>query len=213
MLKQSINLIPARRELYQAKLVFYLFIASLTMFFVASLITYCMIRVEAFRSIQQTYDAATNTMVATTRSYESLKVPASFWASTSLLIVISVFLQRAVWFVCRECIYKFRSSLMWAWAAAVIFVLIQTFGMAELVSNHFSQSDGSTKVYGMSFTLAFIHALHVLGGMVFLGYVIYQSFQGKYDHERHWAVDHCAGYWHFLDIVWVVMLAVFAITK
>ena len=91
MLKQSINLIPARRELYQAKLVFYLFIASLTMFFVASLITYCMIRVEAFRSIQQTYDAATNTMVATTRSYESLKVPASFWASTSLLIVISVF--------------------------------------------------------------------------------------------------------------------------
>ena len=206
-------MIPARRELYQAKLVFYLFIASLTMFFVASLVTYCMIRVEAFRTIQQSYDAATNTMVASSRNYEPLKVPVSFWASTSLLIVISIFLQRAVWFVRRESINHFRQCLIWAWAAAVIFVVIQAFGMSELVANHFRLDDGSTKVYGMSFTLAFIHALHVLGGMAFLGYVIFQSFRGKYDHERHWAVDHCAGYWHFLDIVWLTMLLVFAITK
>ena len=213
MLKQSINLVPGRRELYQAKMVFYLFIASLTMFFAASLITYCMIRIEAFRTIQQTYDAATNTMVASSRSYETLKVPTTFWASTILLVVISVFLQRAVGFVRRESIPQFRSCLIWAWAAAVGFSAIQMFGMSELIANHYSAADGSTKVYGMSFTLAFIHALHVLGGMIFLGYVIYQSFRGKYDHERHWAVDHCAGYWHFLDVVWIVMLAVFAIAK
>ena len=35
MLKQSISLVPARRDLYQATLVFYLFLASLTMFFLA----------------------------------------------------------------------------------------------------------------------------------------------------------------------------------
>ena len=33
MLKQSLLLVPARRDLYQAKLVFYLFLASLGMFF------------------------------------------------------------------------------------------------------------------------------------------------------------------------------------
>ena len=38
MLKNSITLIPARKQLYQAKLVFYLFLASLAMFFVASMI-------------------------------------------------------------------------------------------------------------------------------------------------------------------------------
>ena len=214
MLKQSLNLIPARRELYQAKLFFYLFIASLTMFFVASLITYCLVRVEGFRTIQQTYDAATNTMVASNRQYEALRLPISFWASTTLLVAISVLLQRAVYLVSREQINQFRGCLIWAWVCAVVFVVVQSFGMADLVANHFRQlENGSTKVYGMSFTLAFIHALHVLGGLVFLGYVIFQSFQGKYDHERHWAVDHCAGYWHFLDVVWVVMLLVFAITK
>lgn len=213
MLKQSINLVPARRDLYQAKLVFYLFIASLSMFFIASIITYCVIRVDAFRSLQYTYDSATDSMVATSRFYEALKLPVSFWASTGLLVFISVFLQRSVSFVRREQQLQFRKCLMWAWALAVAFVVIQAFGLYELIIHHFSQSDGSTKVYGMSFTLALIHALHVLGGMVFLGYVIYQALRDRYDHERHWAVDHCAGYWHFLDVVWVTMLIVFAVTK
>ena len=213
MLKQSINLVPVRRDLYQAKLVFYLFIASLSMFFLASIITYCLVRAEAFQSIQRTYDSTTNTMVANTRIYESLRLPVSFWTSTLMLVLISVFLQRAVWFVRRENQTKLRSCLIWAWAIAVGFLVVQTFGMSELFTHHFSQTDGSTKVYGMSFTLAFLHALHVLGGMFFLAYVIYQSFRNRYDHERHWPVDHCAGYWHFLDLVWVSMLIVFAVTK
>ena len=213
MLKQSISLVPARRDLYQAKLVFYLFLASLAMFFLASIVTYCVIRVEAFRSVQQTYDAATNSMVSASRQYESLKLPFSFWASTSLLILISVFLQRAVWFVQRESQFQFKKALLWAFSFGVLFVVVQCFGMSELFTNHFRQSDGSTKVYGMSFTLAFIHALHVLGGIVFLGFVIFQAFRSRYDHERHWAVDHCAGYWHFLDVVWVCMLLVFVITR
>ena len=213
MLKHSINLVPARRDLYQAKLVFYLFIASLTMFFISSLITYCVIRTESFRSLQYSYDAATATFIPTSRTYEPLRLPVSFWLSTALLVGISVFLQRAVWFVRRESQNQFRHCLIWAWGISVAFVVIQCFGMGELVTHHFSQTDGSTKVYGMSFTLALIHALHVIGGMIFLAFVIYQSFRNKYDHERHWAVDHCAGYWHFLDVVWVAMLIVFAITK
>ena len=198
MLKNSINLVPARRDLYQAKLVFWLFIASLTMFFVASLVTYLIIRTQAFQPIQ--------------REYESLKIPTTFWTSTALLVLISIFLQRASWLVHREKQVGFRRWLVWAMLAATVFVAIQWVGMRDLIAHHFTQDDGSTKVYGMSFTLALIHALHVLGGMVFLGYVIYQAFRDRYDHERHWAVDHCAGYWHFLDVVWVTMLAMFFFT-
>ena len=84
---------------------------------------------------------------------------------------------------------------------------------SSLLSQHFSVSDGSNKIYGMSFTLSFIHALHVIGGMVFLGYVIFQASRNRYDHERHWAVDHCASYWHFLDIVWACMLVTFFVAR
>ena len=199
MLKQSISLVPARRDLYQATMVFYLFLASLTMFFLASLATYCIIRTQAFQPIQ--------------RSYEALQLPISFWISTLLLVAISVLLQRACWLVHRERQLEFRRWLIWAWFVSFTFVFIQAIGMDQLLTHHFTQTDGSTKVYGMSFTLALIHALHVLGGMIFLAFIIIQSLRNKYDHERHWAVNHCAAYWHFLDVVWFSMLIVFVVTK
>ncbi len=168
MLKQSINLIPARRDLYQASMVFYLFLASLGMFFFGSLITYLVIRDQAFRPIP---DAVPNSIATMgPEIYQPLTVPMTFWISTVVLVLVGILLQRASWLVHRERQVDFRRLLMWAWFAAVVFLLIQGWGMKDLLTQHFSQSDGSTKVYGMSFTLSFIHALHVLGGMAFLGF-------------------------------------------
>lgn len=211
MLKQSINLVPARPDMYQAKLVFYLFLASLGMFFVASLITYLIVRHHAFHPIPDAIPGSFLTLGP--ENYQSLKLPVSFWVSTAVLVLVSVFLQRACWLVHRERQTEFRRWLIWALVAAATFVLIQAFGLADLLGQHFSKSDGSMKVYGMSFTLSFIHALHVIGGMGFLGFVIYQASRDRYDHERHWAVDHCASYWHFLDVVWACMLITFLVTQ
>jgi cytochrome c oxidase subunit 3 len=210
MLKQSINLIPARRDLYQAKMLFYLFLASLGMFFLGSMVTYLVIRDQAFHPIPDAVPGSILTQGP--EIYQSLKLPLTFWVSTGMLVLVSVFLQRAVWLVHRERQLDFRRLLVWASVAAVLFVLIQGWGLADLLTQHFSESDGSTKVYGMSFTLSFIHALHVIGGMGFLGWVIYQAKRDRYDHERHWAVDHCASYWHFLDVVWACMLITFVVT-
>lgn len=211
MLKQSISLVPARPDLYQAKLVFYLFLASLSTFFVASLITYLIIRDHAFRPIEDAIPGSFLTQGP--EVYQSLTLPLTFWISTVVLVLVSVLLQRACWLIRRERQTDFRRWLIWSLVAASGFVLIQTFGLGDLLSQHFSKSDGSMKVYGMSFTLAFIHALHVLGGMAFLGFIIYQAFRNRYDHERHWAVDHCASYWHFLDVVWACMLITFVVTR
>ena len=145
MLKQSINLVPARPDLYQAKLVFYLFLASLGMFFVASLITYLVVRDQAFNPIA---DAVPNSIATMgPEIYQPLKLPTTFWISTAVLIVVSVCLQRACWLIHRERQVDFRRLLMMAWFAAVAFVLIQGFGMYDLLTHHFSQSDGSTKCH------------------------------------------------------------------
>ncbi len=214
MLKQSISLVPARRDLYQAKLLFWLFMGSLGMFFIASLITYCAIRVQAFQpTVVVGAAGAANADQIVHLTYEPLVIPFSFWSSTALLLLTSLFLQRAVWLVHRERQVEFRRWLLWAWCSALVFMLVQTLGMQQLLEHHFTKSDGSTKVYGMSFSLALVHALHVLGGMGFLGFIIFGAMRNRYDHERHWAVDHCAGYWHFLDIVWICMLVVFAVAR
>ncbi len=199
MLKNALVLQKNRIELRQAKWVFFLFIASLGVFFLATLVSYCIIRVQAFQPVK--------------RDYVELSLPASFWVSTAFLIVASVCLQRGVWLVHRQRIVEFRRWLLVAMVAASAFVIAQLFGMNHLLQIHFTQLDGSTKVYGLSCTLAFVHALHVIGGMIYLGYVLIQAYRNRYDHERHWAVDNCAGYWHFLDVVWFAMLATFLITR
>lgn len=208
MLKSSLTMVPARREHYQSKLVFLLFLASLGMFFIGSLITYLTIREQAFTPIP---DAVPGSILDRgPQVYESLRIPTSFWVSTIALVFVSGFLHRASWSIHRERQSEFKLLLGLAWIAALVFTLIQGFGMAWLLEQHFSDGgDGSMKVFGMSFTLAMIHALHVIGGMVFLGFVIYQAFRDRYDHERHFAVDNCANYWHFLDVVWICMLGVF----
>lgn len=211
MLRKSINLVPYRQELYRAKLMFYLFLVSLGMFFIGSLITYLLIRRQAFAPHP---DAIPGTpMAAGPDAYVRLEIPLSFWISTAALVVISYCLQKAVGAVRREKQTELCSWLTWSMIGAIAFVLIQSFGMYDLFEQHFSATDGSTKVYGMTFAMAFIHALHVVGGIIFLGFVLLQANRNVYDHERHWAVDHCASYWHFLDIVWVCMLVTFLITK
>ena len=211
LLNQSMHLIPARKQLYQAKLGFWLFLGSLGMFFLASLLTYTIVRDQAFNPIADAVPGSILDQGPT--HYTALELPTTFWLSTVVLVLISVGMHRATWLVRREQQAAFRNWLVLSAIAVCAFIIIQGLGLAQLMETHLSTSDGSTKVYGMSFSLSFIHALHVFGGAIFLGYVVYQANLGKYDHERHWAVDNCASYWHFLDAVWVCMLVTFVITQ
>lgn len=200
MLKKSWLLMSGRRELYRSKLVFHLFLLSLSVFFTAGMLTYLFLRMNTFRRGELI-------------NYVPLQIPLSFWLSTGILFVVSFALHNAV-----SAIHVNRMALFhrWLWIgtiAAILFTLVQAFGMRQLLAVHFSASDGSTKAFGICFTMAFLHALHVLGGLVFLGFVIRQSLHQRYDHERHWAVDNCASYWHFLDVVWIIMLLTFFVAR
>lgn len=197
-IKSSLKNIGIRQNVFRAKLIFYLFLASLGIFFFAGMLSYYIIRTQSFQPI--------------TREYLNLRLPTSFWVSTITLLFISGFLQRAVWCIRREKQVAFRRYLILAWLSAFAFLVIQYSGMHSLYNTHFTMADGSTKAYGLCFTMAFLHALHVVGGMVFLGFIIYRGFANKYDHEHNYAVEHCAAYWHFLDVVWVAMLITFAVT-
>lgn len=198
MLKDKLSLLASRRDLHQARWLFWTFLASLGMFFAATLATYIIIR--------------TQSTLAVRRTYTPLELPVAIWISTVLMVLTSVLLERAVWFVRRERQEPYRQSLAWAAWSAGGFLLVQVVAMGQLLLRHFSTIDGSTKFYGFSFALAFVHALHVLGGVVFLVWIIFRTRQNRIDHERYWSVSHCAGYWHFLDVVWVAMLATFLLT-
>ncbi len=194
-LKTSPVVWPARRDIYRAKLVFYLFLVSLAVFFAAGLATYLIIRNMAMRPIGV--------------EYVPFQLPWIFVGSTLLLLVVSGALQFGVHSIRRENQHKFMTAMGVAWIAASAFLVLQAVGLQDLLQTHFMREDGSTKVFGMTFVMAFLHALHVVGGMGFMGFVIFQGARHRYDHERNYAVEHLAAYWHFLDVIWLLLLAAF----
>jgi cytochrome c oxidase subunit 3 len=70
-----------------------------------------------------------------------------------------------------------------------------------LAAAHLSTREG---VAGSVFyTMTGFHAFHVLTGLIFLWIVYRNGQRGLYSAERHFAVEACAIYWHFVDVVWI----------
>lgn len=53
------------------------------------------------------------------------------------------------------------------------------------------------------FAMTGMHALHVISGIVFILIVWNLARKGKFSKERHWGVESCAIYWHYVDVVWI----------
>jgi len=59
------------------------------------------------------------------------------------------------------------------------------------------------------FVLTGLHAAHVAGGLVAVGYLIVRAFQGGFTKTNNGAVENIGLYWHFVDIVWMFLFPLF----
>ena len=53
------------------------------------------------------------------------------------------------------------------------------------------------------FLMTGMHAFHVLTGLAFIFIAWNLGRKGHFSAERHWGVEACAIYWHFVDLVWI----------
>jgi heme/copper-type cytochrome/quinol oxidase subunit 3 len=64
------------------------------------------------------------------------------------------------------------------------------------------------KVFGSAFfTLTGFHGLHVTIGVLFLLICLIRSLRGDFTPKNHFAVEAAEMYWHFVDIVWIVVFS------
>jgi heme/copper-type cytochrome/quinol oxidase subunit 3 len=166
-----------------------LFLASLSMLFIASLIGYFVIRIFGANSPRG----------------RVLQLPWILWISTVVMITSSVTMTRALGAIRAERRSEFRRWLIVTTALAVTFVAIQTPAMVEMLRKHARLESTGMRLYGLLFFLVLLHALHVVGGLLMLAIVLVGANRGEYDHENHATVRNLTFYWHFLDGVWLLM--------
>jgi heme/copper-type cytochrome/quinol oxidase subunit 3 len=91
------------------------------------------------------------------------------------------------------------------------FMLGLTFLLLQIVAEYPHQltiSPPSSGTYGtLFFALTGLHGAHVAIGLLFSAWVQARAWRGAFDGHRHVTVQNFAMYWHFVDTVWVFVLA------
>jgi len=73
-----------------------------------------------------------------------------------------------------------------------------------------TQSNAEAKrIFGMAFfSLTGFHGFHVLIGLIWGIFIFWNAFTGKYTQQKHFAVEFFGLYWHFVDVVWIIIFTV-----
>jgi len=69
---------------------------------------------------------------------------------------------------------------------------------------------GDSGIFGAGFyTLTGMHGFHVFCGVIYLTILLLQAAQGKYTFKRYTGLTLGTLYWHFVDVIWVVLFSIF----
>lgn len=94
----------------------------------------------------------------------------------------------------------------WLWVAGVLaslFLLTQAANWFEMQP----PNDAPSLYLSTFYILTGVHALHVIGGFVPLGFVVHHASKLQYSSSRHEGLSLCAQYWHYLGVVWLVLVS------
>jgi len=131
------------------------------------------------------------------------------WANTAVLLLSSLLLELAR----RSLKTGRRTAFNRYWTAATVlgalFLLGQAAAWRELyAAGIFVATNPSSSFF---YLLTAAHGLHILGGLTALVYVDVQALRLRLGPGKRTAVDVSAMFWHFVDGLWLFLMALFLV--
>ncbi|MEZ5988614.1 MAG: cytochrome c oxidase subunit 3 [Planctomycetota bacterium] len=134
-----------------------------------------------------------------------LTLPLLLWPATLVLVVQGVVLERAARRTAEA--YRPTPELRLALALGGLFLLLQLLSWFELDLGDLPPARAALQGFTFAMLTA-LHGLHVVGGLLSLGWVLRRARAGAYDGGRGETLRNVATYWHFLLGVWILLFAV-----
>lgn len=133
-----------------------------------------------------------------------LPVPKLLWFNTAVLVLSSAALQWALLSARRNDMDGVIFGLLAGGAAAVTFLVGQLLAWQQLiVAGYFVASNPANSFF---YLLTAVHGLHLMGGLVALGKTTARVWRSTKVSEVQLSIELCTIYWHFLLLVWLVLL-------
>jgi len=126
-----------------------------------------------------------------------------------LLNTIILLTSGATLTVAHHALKAGHRSQLYIWLFATI-VLGFTFLGFQAYEYHHAYTEFNLKlttgVYGSTFfMLTGFHGLHVTIGAIMLTVMLGRALKGQFDAEHHFGFEAAAWYWHFVDVVWLLL--------
>jgi len=137
---------------------------------------------------------------------QNFQIPIAFYFSTVVIIGCSV-----TFFLAKKAIEKGNRTattafLLGTLALGILFVILQFAGFGQIIeSGYYMTGQGSSITTTFLYVIALMHLLHLAGGLISLLIIIYNHFKQKYNPTQTLGIELGAMYWHFLDLLWVLL--------
>jgi cytochrome c oxidase subunit 3 len=136
--------------------------------------------------------------------WRTLPVPRLLWFNTGVLVLSSIALQWAQVAARRDDMDNVIIGLLAGGISAVMFLIGQLLAWQQLrVAGYFVTSNPANSFF---YLITAVHGLHLTGGLVALGRTTAKVWHGAEMVRVRLSVELCAIYWHFLLLVWLVLL-------
>jgi heme/copper-type cytochrome/quinol oxidase subunit 3 len=124
--------------------------------------------------------------------------------NTFVLIVSSYLVVRALQAIRRGNQQGLRRNLLGVMLLGALFLSGQAIEWASL----FKAGVSVNSVFGTPFfVVTGIHGSHVLIGIAWASFILIQSLDGAFSERHYLGVEVFGLYWHFVDIVWIVLFS------
>ncbi len=126
--------------------------------------------------------------------------------ATILLISSSFTCQLGVWAIRRGDHRGLVRAIAVTVVLGIAFLVMQAIDYTQLYADGVRLDAGT---FGSTYyTLTGFHGAHVLGGVIMLSVVLYRSSAGQFSAAHHDAVEATSLYWHFVDVVWILLFSI-----
>ena len=123
--------------------------------------------------------------------------------NTAILVSSSFTMHWAIISIKRGNRRGLTLGLLFTLIMGLTFLALQIREYALLHSENFTPEHGAFA--SVFFALTGLHGIHVLVGAILLAIALLRTLRGHYSPEKHMGVELSGIYWHFVDVVWVVL--------
>ncbi len=126
--------------------------------------------------------------------------------NTLVLLSSSLTMALALHAAQQDCQGALKRNLLLTAALGTSFLLIKGYDYVHMWHKGFTIS---SSLFGSCYyLLTGFHGLHVLSGVILLVYLWAAASRGVFSAAQYGRIEYSGLYWHFIDIVWVVLFAI-----